>query len=101
MNRCADCGDPLPARTGPGRRPTRCTACQKARRNARDRKRYADDPELRQRQLDARRRRYQGNLDREHARSKRYYKEHREEKLRKANARNARRRREEAALAAD
>jgi hypothetical protein len=39
---CTECGALLPAKTGPGRRPTRCDACRGQRRNGHDPKPLPD-----------------------------------------------------------
>jgi hypothetical protein len=39
---CIECGDPLPAKTGPGRRPTRCERCRRSKHNGHDPKPLAD-----------------------------------------------------------
>jgi hypothetical protein len=80
---CQGCGAQLPLQEGRGRRFRFCAECIRERTRDRERTRYAADADFRKQQLAGRRERYERNLDREKARSKTYYEQHREEILAK------------------
>lgn len=84
---CETCPTPLPAREGRGQRPRFCAECKRSRARARERQRYHEDADFRASRLEARRGRYREQIDREHERAKRYYREHRGERLAAMKAR--------------
>lgn len=101
MKTCLICSTPLPPQAR-GRPRLYCDNCgptptptpeQREAKRAGERSRYAQDPDFRARQLDARKRRYAADLERERERGRRYYAANRARVLARANARNAARRR--------
>jgi len=71
----------LPEQTGSGRRCRYCEECKRLRRNAAERRHYAEDPEFRSAQLTRRRKRYAANVEQERDRAQTWYRANRDAKI--------------------